>query len=165
MRVIQVTDPTVQEPSFSTFQGAITYVPRRSHRSDADTPILAGMLVRDAWWTDEQVVFDLSEEKSLRIYLDHEIPEWSISRASAPRITMPILARMSKAVVIQLGRQAQWEWDRASIMRPRIGDRLTRILARDVWLFLYFERSGILLFTSFLRVPERKPLLSWSETD
>jgi hypothetical protein len=111
-------------------------------------------------WDDENVYVVMSLH-----FLHINVAGRSVTttlRGGAP----PHRATEHSAVLLQFPTLTQpVVWNRPDLALARVRDRLVRVFPSDNLMFVYFEKSPILLFQAFLAQNPTRPLLYWDDAD
>ena len=136
----------------------------RSIESGEITDRIRGSVISGGTYTDSKVIWYLSTKLILSIEVVGEQACGTVSQFDQQ------IEHIDKVetVNVRFGKELNskvYVWPKSQLLSSRVGRKVECLFAGPMGLYLYIESSPILMFSTFIKVPEHHPVLYWEETD
>jgi hypothetical protein len=164
MNILPVT-AIFEEPTFSTIEAAVDAASTNSERAQVAEDVtkkVKGCVIESAWWSDVtlglglsgdiDLIFSLREGKvDVSVDIRRENQNYSCDFASESSLIFSKLERI-------------YRWKKGQLIQSRIKKRVTKVFAGTSWIYVYVERSPILLLSILRRNDTGNDILYWDDS-
>jgi hypothetical protein len=154
-----------EEPIFSTIEAAVAAATTNTERAQIAEDVtikVKGCLIDSACWSDDSLGFGLSgnidlifslREGKVEVGVDirRESQNYSCDFASESSLIFPKL-------------EGIYRWKKGQLIQSRINKRVTKVFAGTSLMFVYVERSPILLLSILRRNDTGNDILYWDDS-